>query len=117
MTYETETEIGNYRIRTEFLNKHGKQFFVEFGMTADHTSTRCDHSIERALANEDNDKNNYSNLERGYALRNYRSKGLCDYTPDSVLKLVNKAFDCNFTEIFIDNFDLSCDGVMCESPK
>jgi len=107
MTYETNTEIGNYRIRTEFLNKHGKRFFVEFGTTADHLSTRCDHSIDR-----NNDKNNYDNLERGYNIR----KGLCDYTPEAILKLVNSRFDCNFAEIFIDNYDLSCDGVMCESP-
>ena len=111
MTRKAEGEIDNYRIRTEFLNRHGKQFFVELGMTADHTSTRCDHSIDRNKNEED--KNNYNNLERGYNIR----KGLCDYTPKSVLELVNKTFDCNFTEIFVDNYDLPCEGVMCESPN
>jgi hypothetical protein len=110
MTYETNTEIGNYRIRTEFLNKDGNRFFVELGMTADHLSTRCAHSIKY---DGDEATNNFSNLERGYNLR----KGLCDYTPKSVMELVNHVFDCKFTEIFIDNYDLSCDGVMCESPN
>jgi len=110
MTYDTEDQIGNYRIRTEFLNKDGKQFFVEFGNTADYLSTRCDHSIDRSQG--DHKGNNYNNLERAYNLR----KGLCDYTPKSVLNLVNKTFVCKFTEIFIDNYDLSCDGVMCASP-
>ena len=108
MTRKAGEQIDNFRIRTEFLNKHGKQFFVEFGTTADYQSTRCDHSIDR-----ENDKNNYNDLERGYNIR----KGLCDYTPKAVLELVNRIFDCAFTEIFIDNYDLSCEGVMCESPN
>lgn len=112
-TYETDTEIGNYRIRTELFNKHGKQFFVELGMTADHASTRSDHSIDRNLDDEDKDKNNYKNLERGYSIR----KGLCAYTPKAILGLINRTFECAFTEIFIDNYDLSCDGVMCVSPN
>ena len=101
-THQTTTDIGNHRIRTEFLNKDGRQFFVEFGTGRDYQTTRCDHSIDR-----DEEKNNYGNLER---------KELCKYTLKAILNLVNSNFDCNFTEIFIDNYDLSCDGILCESP-
>ena len=61
MTYETNTDIGNFRIRTEFLNRYGKQFFVELGTAVDHDYTRCDFSIDR---NQKEDKYNYANLER-----------------------------------------------------
>ncbi len=101
-TYDTATDIGNHRIRTEFLNKHGQRFFVEFGTGADYETARCDHSIDR-----DGDANNYGDLER---------RKPCRYTPKKILSLVNRTFDCNFTEIFIDNYDLSCEGIMCESP-
>jgi hypothetical protein len=108
MDRKVEGEVDNFRIRTELTNKVGRNFFVEFGMTADYASTRCDHSIDR-----DNDKNNYANLERGGSNR----KGLCDYTPKAILNLVNKTFDCNFSEIFIDNHDLSTDDITCISPN
>jgi hypothetical protein len=111
MTYETETDIGNYRIRTEFLNKDGHQFFVEFGTAVDHEYTRCDFSIDRE--GKGGDVYNYAGLERAAKTEH----SICRYTPDNILNLVNKTFGCNFTEIFIDNYDLSCDGVMCESPK
>lgn len=109
MTYETETDIGNHRIRTEFLNRDGRRFFVEFGTARNRDYMRCDHSIEYV---GDESRRNFANLER-YS----KPEGICRYTPEEVLKLVNKKFDCNFTEIFIDNYDLSCEGVMCESPK
>jgi hypothetical protein len=112
MTYETDTDIGNYRIRTEFFNKKGHRFFVEFGAAVDHAYTRCDFSIDRELNIKDDQKGyNYANLERCD-----KRAGLCRYTPECILRLVNKTFDCEFTEIFIDNYDLSCDGVICSSP-
>ncbi len=111
MTYDTKTDIGNYRIRTEFLNKKGRQFFVEFGTAVDHEYTRCDFSIDRE--GKGGDVYNYAGLEKAAKTEH----SICRYTPENILALVNKTFDCNFAEIFIDNYDLSCDGVMCESPK
>jgi len=108
MTYETKTDIGNHRIRTEFKNSKGKQYFVEFGTACNHAYTRCDHSIDRQAEEGKYGYNNYMDLEKN---------GLGRYTPKYILDLVNSTFDCKFTEIFIDNYDLSCDGVMCESPK
>ena len=121
MTYETDTDIGNYRIRTEFLNAKGHKFFVELGSTCDHLYTRCDHSIDRDLE-EIHDKQsnahlhqsdfyNYAGLERNNILSILR------YTPENILNLVNKIFDCKFKRIVIDNYSCSCNGLMCESPK
>lgn len=110
MTYETDKYIGNHRIRTEFLNKHGHRFFVEFGTALNPENTRCDYSIDKD--GKDGDIYNYANLER-----HNNKNGICDYTPKAVLAMVNRIFDCNFSEIFIDNYDLECEGLMCESPK
>lgn len=109
MTYDTKSDIGNHRIRTEFLNKEGRRFFVEFGTAVNHDFMRCNSSIEYVGKEE---KHNFGNLER-----QIYSDGICRYTPKEVLELVNRVYDCKFTEIFIDNYDLSCDGIMCESPK
>ena len=108
MTYDTGTDIGNYRIRTKFINKDGRRFFVEFGTAVNKEYTRCDHSIDM-----DKDVNNYAGLERAAKTEH----SICRYTPENILKLVNDTFDCSFTELFIDNFDLSTDDITCISPK
>ena len=110
MTYDTDTDIGNYRIRTEFINKHGKKFFVEFGTAVNKEYTRCDHSIEGGI---NSDINNYAGLEKA-AKTEY---SICRYTPEAILNLVNATFDCNFTEIVIDNYDLTTDDITCVSPN
>jgi len=105
---EPKTEIGNPRIRSEFLNKHGKHFLVEFGTSNAHDGAICLFSIDKSNGE---DVYNYAGLEK------HRTTGCSPYTPDAIMKLVNCQFDCNFTEVFIDNHDLHCDGVICESPK
>ena len=110
MTYETDTDIGNHRIRTEFVNKDGRKFFVEFGTAVNKEYTRCDFAIDGGV---DGDKYNYAGLEKAARTEH----GICRYTPENILKLVNDTFDCNFTEIFIDNYDLSTDDITCVSPN
>ena len=119
MTYKTKKQIGNHRIRTEFLNADGRKFFVEFSRDCNGFGFHCCHSIDRTkeeLLKNDHRKQseyyNYKGLEKSYQ----QTKNL-EYTPKNILNLVNKTFDCNFKKIFIDNYDLSPDGVLCKSPK
>ena len=115
MTYNTDTEIGNYRIRTEFLNSKGYKFFVEFGKGNRKWKTRVDFAIDLTLQNKLQDScsgYNYKNLERGEE----RIKNL-EYTPQNILNIVNDYFDCEFKNIIIDNYNIACNGVICESPK
>ena len=49
-----EDDVCNHRIRTEFTNKKGHRYFVEFG-TGTATQIRVDHSIDRDL--EDKTRN------------------------------------------------------------
>jgi hypothetical protein len=110
MTYKTDTYIGNHRIRTEFINKDGRKFFVEFGTAVNKEYTRCDFAIDGGV---DSDKYNYAGLEKAAKTEH----SICRYTPENILKLVNDTFDCKFTEIFIDNYDLSTDDITCVSPN
>ena len=113
---EINNDVGNYRIRTEFLNSKGEKFFIELGMDRYYKKIRCDYSINRDLEDKYNsDTNQQSKFYNCKGLE--RNNGLGEYTKSNILKLVNKYFDCNFKEVIIDNYNLSCDGVICESPK
>jgi hypothetical protein len=100
MTYETKTNVGNHRIRTYLKDKEWNKFFVEFGTAANNEFTRCDHSIKY---DGDETINNYKRLETAAYLNGIR------YTPENILKIVNDVFKCDFKNIFIDNYTLSCD--------
>ena len=137
--------INNHRIRTEFLNSEGKKYFIEVGTSRDPELMRCDHSIDRDLEDSYNSKlREYSqkikeeeekdvpNYQKIKDLRDQKDefwkqpynnfKGLerveiGAYTYDNLLQLVNEKFNCNFKEVVIDYYNISCDGVICESPK
>jgi hypothetical protein len=107
--------IGNYRIRTEFLNADGIRCFIEVGTGKDN-NLRVDFAIynycegdKMSIKEKDaKQKYNYKNLER--------ETPSLKYTYENVLNLVNKNFNCNFKNIVVDYYNLSCSGVICESP-
>ena len=101
--------VGNYRIRTEFLNSKGVRCFIEVCKGKGENLT-VDHAMCPYIDESSEQKYNYHDLERN-------SPGL-KYTYANVLKLVNEEFDCNFETMVVDNYNLSCDdGVICRSPK
>jgi hypothetical protein len=118
MTYTKEEyndDILNHRIRTEFRTNDDKVVFVEFGTMRDYETIHCDFSIDRTTQNRLNDSHdrqsefyNYKGLER--------NNGLGKYTKVNILNLINKTFNCSFTELVVDNYNISCNGVICESP-
>jgi len=114
MTYSEEypDDVCNYRIRTEFLNKEGGQFFVELGTGIKPDSMRCDYAIDRDTQKREGDQSGYNfmGLERRPMLPKY--------TKQNVLDLVNSMFNCAFKNIVIDNYNIGCDDreIICTSP-
>jgi len=116
MTYDERyhDDVCNHRVRTEFKNSSGRRFFIEFGRGTDQ-KLRIDHAIDRDLEDKCNIEktnaqpyNNYGKLERD-------TPNLM-YTKSNLLKVVNQYFDCNFSKIMIDNYNLRTDDITCKSP-
>lgn len=99
--------INNHRIRAQFKNKDNKLCFIEVGTTTDKNFMRCDHSIYDYNKHKQNE-NNYNNLERSPKQK---------YTYNNLLNLINKNFECNFSQIVIDNYTFSSDEFTSISPK
>lgn len=127
MVYEPrfDGDICNHRIRAEFSNAHGRRFFLEIG-TAYYTrnceSFRVDHAIDRTRQQELNDAidkqgefYNYRGLEVKRPMD--RHAMLLRYDHDTVLKFVNDNFNCHFKAVVIDNYNVSTDDVISESPQ
>lgn len=147
MNYDAkyEDDVCNHRIRTEFLNSEGKRFFIEFG-TGRGTDLRIDHAVDRELedhykqkaalfskrwkAEEKKERPSFKKIQslRGQFYKymeqpyyNYkkleRDTPNLKYTKTNILKIVNEYFNCNFKEVVVDYYNISCNGVICESPK
>ena len=109
-----ENGVGNHRIRTEFLNSKGKQYFIEFGTCYNNQNLRIDHAIDRDKEKEldhAHDKQgeyyNYHDLER--------NTPEMEYTYKNILDLVNSHFGCNFKKMVVDSHNITCDNVLCKS--
>jgi hypothetical protein len=136
-----DSDVCNHRIRTELINAHGKHFFVEFGHI-NKAKIRCDFSIDRVLQNEKEAERNriFDGMQKAvYGSAEYfkfrellngadgqqeynfggleKNQSLPAYTLANILKVVNKTFDSKFTEIVIDNHNLSTDDYKSVSPK
>lgn len=138
-----EDDVCNHRIRTEFLNKDGRRFFIEFGNVRG-DNLRIDHSIDRDMENEYKIKSNLAFIERkkhtfrsdkwelcdlevkkyqGQPYHNYAGLEHLDepikYTRQNILNIVNEKFDCNFKAIIIDQNTIHPDDseIICSSPK
>jgi len=109
MSYEPkyEGDVCNHRIRTVFQNIDGQKCFVEFGTGKDYETTRCDHSILNY--GQENEVNHYGRLER--------RDSMPKFTLENIMNLVNRTFNCKFTEIVVDQFTLTCEDITCVSPK
>jgi len=104
----------NHRIRTEIMNNKGERFFIEVGTVCKGWGMRIDFSINRTIEDECGaDPNmqgkyyNYKNLEHRVDLP--------DYTEDNIIKLINKAYNCNFTEMVADDYNLTTDDYISTS--
>ena len=116
MTYEPryKGDPGNHRIRTEIKNNKDIRFFIEIGTGYNGIKMIIDFSINRTLQDQLNDSHtrqgefyNWGNLEH----RN----DLPDYTKDNIIALVNLAYDCNFMEMIVDNYNLTTEDYISTS--
>jgi len=138
-----EDDVCNHRIRTEIVNPQGKRFFIEVG-TWGNELMRIDHVVDRDQEDEYNNKltetmqkidaaGGFYKVGKGHRLYTeldkYRSQPYywykkddwfslrTKYTKENVLKLVNKLFDCNFTDVVVDYNHLTTDDYASISPK
>lgn len=138
MDYESrfDGDICNHRIRTEFKNKVGHRFFIEVG-TGRGNNMRCDHAIDRDLEDQYETKLNeiFEKLktvkegsvewhglmsERGKYMEqpynNYRDverMTIGVYSQLSLLGLINEKFDCDYTDVVVDEYTLTTDDFTC----
>lgn len=123
MTYEPkyEGDPGNHRIRTEFQNPNGRRFFIELGTGAinkDHSQSdrmRIDYAIDRTRQDELKDAHDKQSQFYNYKGLEMR-KNFSRYHVREILKLVNDNFDCNFSEMVVDNYNLSTEDFIAVSP-
>lgn len=105
--------ISNHRIRTEFLNKEGIRCFIEVGTgRTPEDNLRIDFALYGYIEEETQYKRNSYN----YMKLETETPSL-KYTYENVLNLVNKYFNCNFKKMVVDYYNISCNGVICKSPK
>lgn len=110
-TSKYENGVGNHRMRGDFKNSKGEQFFVEFTRFANEEIFTIEYSIDRALQKKYN-KECEEQFERNAKLpwkeRNHR--GIPQYyynargaerkevkaTWDDVLEFINETYGCNY---------------------
>lgn len=138
MSYEAryDGDLCNYRIRTEFKNKNGKRFFIEVG-TGKGNNMHCDHAIDLDLKDYHESKlNEISERSKGvkkystewHLLMTEREKYMKQpynnyngvehmtfgiYSKRCLIELINEMFDCNYTDIVVDNYTLRTDDFTC----
>lgn len=116
MTYESKYEGDpcNHRIRTEIINNKGIRFFIEIGTGYNGMKMRVDHSINRTIQDSYNDSVNHQGKFYNWANLERRSD-LPDYTIQNIIEMVNRAYDCNFTEMIVDNYNLTTEDYISTS--
>ena len=115
-----EDDVCNHRIRTEFTNRHGHRYFIEFCTLAKGNGFSITFAIDR---DKEIELNSDWNKQGEY----YHFKGLTtskigytlDYTKRNILNIVNEYFDCAFSEVIIDQHTIHPDDreIICHSPK
>lgn len=113
-----EGDPCNYRILTEFTNRFGHRFLIEFSRAPTDEGFFIIFAIDR-----DREFELKSDPERQQEYCNYKGLETTTfnqaYTKDNILKLVNEQFDCLFRKVIIDQHTISMDDreIICESPK
>jgi len=106
--------IGNHRIRTYFFNNDKVLCFVEFGTSRGKDFLRCDHALFNTK-NNDKWRNLKEQEDTEIRLSLKQIKGDTKYTKKNVLKLVNKYFNCSFTELEVYSYFISPQDYNCKS--
>jgi len=132
------SDVGNYRIRTEFKNGNGRHFFVEL-CGGPRYKASCEHSNDRDLENEysrmreklyakrdtyERGTSGYMNLTKQikkaheqpyYNYRKLQGPLSLPYNLQNIMQWINNNFECKFEEIEIDNYTLRTEDFICQS--
>ena len=117
MEYDTryEGDPCNHRIRTEIINSQETCYFIEVGRGRG-DEMRVDHSINRTLQDRMKDGTEHQSI-----FHNWRGlERTCNppkYTKQNIINLVNNAFECKFTEMVVDYYNLTTEDYKSISPK
>lgn len=138
-------DIGNHRVRSSFFNIDANQYFLEVGKGNDN-KMHIIHSIDSTLElkmgieaelkygayraiKDTGAKPKYPELIKAskeleiarrqiyYNYLKLEGSGFFPYTKTELLKLVNSKFNCIFKGIVIDNYNVSADKCINQSPK
>ena len=115
-------DVCNHRIRTQITNPKGRNFFIEVG-TGRGDKMRIDHVIDLDQEREYKEKASYyrekiseskmlpqrhplwatyqkymEQPHQWYKYKEWESLNV-EYTQDNVIKLVNRLFECDFTDM------------------
>ncbi|MBN3352009.1 hypothetical protein CF086_17075 [Clostridium botulinum] len=100
-----KSDIGNYRIRTAFINNEGKLIYLELGghefsdkKKGIHWKTHIDHAFYITNDNDDNCNNNRINYNWQYIRDNVT------YTKKNIVKYINKLCNTNFDTMEVLDF-------------
>lgn len=90
-TYEAGEDVGNYRIRTAFINNEGQEIYLELGGTKFDNKNRngwywrVDHVFNLSISKDENES------------RINVNKGMFEgYTKENITNWVNDNLNCNF---------------------
>ncbi len=136
-----EGDVCNFRVRTSLVNPKGRKFFIEvskgvrrdmavdFSIDLDMKKVYSDN-LDKAFDNRNAHPYNSKEWKHWHAesekWRNqpyYWNTGIAktqtdlNYSLKSILQLVNETYECFFTEIEVDEYDLREEDFICVSPK
>lgn len=134
-TPKIENGVGNYRMRCDFRNSAGEQFFIELCCCCDagkEQSFWVDFSIDRQLQKQyENEINamiernkNLPFLKREHTSRvpqyYYNAKGVqhkeikMPFTWDNVVKFINETYGCNYKSARLFRYFIRPEDYVCE---
>ncbi|QJI52309.1 hypothetical protein [Psychrobacillus phage Perkons] len=106
------SDVGNFRIRSSFLNNEGVQFYIEMGNTNKFDKKGKGKTLEKMGMWVDfcfkipNDKNDEVKYHEIFSKTNeHLELAKMDYTKENIAKWINEKLNCNFDTIeVLDSF-------------
>jgi len=122
--------VGNHRMRGDFKNSIGEQFFVEFCLSAVGETFWVDYSIDRDLQKKyeeecrllyeyNKDKTYREQIHKEIPQYYYNARCVnrtnvkISATWDEVLKFINKTYGCNYKTAKLFRYFVSPDDYVC----
>jgi hypothetical protein len=102
----SQSNVGNFRIRTSFLNNEGKQYYVEIGDGRRPTANKNKATNEMFLHVDyffDVEKQLETPHKRVCLKFDIHELRKLDYTKENIIKLINETLNCSFDTMEVLN--------------